>query len=56
MKGSTGEWNGALLSEMRVGFVCMRVMDVHEYGLDPVSGMFRNAFVHDTQAPTQVSW
>ena len=30
VKESTGEWNGALLSSViRVGYVCMRVMDVH---------------------------
>ena len=34
----------------------MRVMDVHLYGIDLVSVIFRNAFVHDTKPPTQASW
>ena len=33
----------------------MRVIDVHVYGVDLVSVIFRSAFVHDTQAPTQAS-
>ena len=38
VKKSTVVWNGTLLSSvMRVGFVCMRVMDVHVYGIDLVS-------------------
>ena len=38
VKVSTGEWNGALLSSvMIIGSVCMRVMDVHVYGVDLVS-------------------
>ena len=33
VRKSTGEWNGALLSSVvRVGSVCMRLMDVHVYG------------------------
>ena len=56
VKESTGEWNGALLSSMmRVGSICMRVMDVHVYGVDLVS-IFRSAFTHDTQAPPQAWW
>ena len=57
VKDSTGEWNGALLSsEMRVGSVCMRMMDVHVYGVDLVSVIFRSALAHDSQAPLQDSW
>ena len=57
VKKQTGEWNGALLLlVMRVGSICMRVMDVHVYGVDLVSVIFRSAYVHDTQAPPQVSW
>ena len=57
MKESTGEWNGTLLSlVMRVGSVCMRVMDVHMYGIDLVSIIFQSAFAHDIQSPTQASW
>ena len=53
---STGEWKGALLSSvMRVGSVCMRVMDVHVYGVDLVSVIFRSAFAHDTQAAPRAS-
>ena len=41
---STGEWNGPLLSSvMRVSSVCMRVMEVHVYGVDLVSVIFRSA-------------
>ena len=51
VKESTGEWNGALLSSvMRVGPVCMQVMDVHVYAVDLVSAIFQSAFAHDTQA------
>ena len=51
VKESTGEWNGALLySVKRVGSVCVRVMNVDEYGVDLVSVIFRIAFAHDTQA------
>ena len=47
VKESTGEWNGALLSSvMRVGSVCMRVKDVHMYGIDLVSIIFQSAFTH----------
>ena len=50
VKESTGEWNGTQLSPvMRVGFVCMQVMDVKVYGEDLVSIIFQSAFVHDTQ-------
>ena len=53
---STGEWNGALLSlVMRVGSVCMQVMDVHVYGIDLVSIIFQSAFAHDKQAQPQAS-
>ena len=57
VKGLTGEWNGALLSSvMQIGSICMKVMDVHMYGVDLVSITFWNAFAHDTQAPPQASW
>ena len=47
VKESTGDWNGALLfSVMRLGSVCMRVMDVHVYGVDLVSIIFRSALAH----------
>ena len=56
VKESTGEWNGTMLSSvMRVGSVCMRVMDVHVYGVDLVNVIFRSAFAHDTLAPPQAS-
>ena len=54
---STGKWNGALLSSvMRVGSVCMLMMDVNVYGVDLVSVIFRSAFTHNSQAPPQTSW
>ena len=54
---STGERNGALLSSaMRVGSICMRVMDVHVYGVGLVSVIFRSAFAHYIQIPPQASW
>ena len=57
LKESIGEWNGALLSSvMRIGSVCMRVMDVHMYGTDLASVIFQSAFAHNTQAPPQASW
>ena len=57
MKELTGEWNGTLLSSvMRVGSVCMRVMDIHVYGVDMVSVIFQSAFAHNTQAPPLASW
>ena len=57
VKESTGERNGALLSTvMRVGSVCMRVMDIHVYGVDLVSVIFRSAFVQATQSTPQASW
>ena len=57
MKVSTGEWNDVLFSSlMRVGSVCMRVMDVHVYGIGLVSVIFRSVFAHDTQASPQASW
>ena len=41
VKELTGEWNGTLLSSvMRVGSVCMQLMDVHMYGIDPMSIFF----------------
>ena len=53
----TGELNDALLcSVMRVGPVCMRVMNVNVYGIDLVNIIFWSAFPHDTQAPPQASW
>ena len=49
VKESTGAWNSALLSSvMRVGSACMRVMDVHVYGVDLVNIIFGSAFAHDT--------
>ena len=57
MKESTGGWDGALLSSvMRVGSVCMRVMDVHVYGVDLESVIFLSALAHDTKASLQASW
>ena len=57
VKESTGEWKGALFSSvMRVGSVCVRRIDVHLYGVDLVSVIFRSAFAHDRQAPSQASW
>ena len=56
MKEATGECNGALLSSvMRVGSVYMRMMDVHVYGVDLVSVLFRSAFAHDIQVPPMAS-
>ena len=35
LKEFSGDWNGALLSSvMRVGSVCMRVMDIHVFSID----------------------
>ena len=49
VKESTTEWIGVLFSSvMRVGTVCIRVMDVHVYGLGVVSVIFWSAFTHDT--------
>ena len=57
VKKSTGEWNGTLLFlVMRVGSVYMQVMDIHVYGIDLASIIFRSAFAHNTQAPPQASW
>ena len=57
VKESTGEWNGAIVFlVMRIGSVCMRVMDVHVYSVDLVSVIIRSAFAHDTQAPPEASW
>ena len=56
VKKSTGEWKDSLLSSViRVGSVCMRIMDVHVYGVDLVSVIFRTVFAHETQAPPQPS-
>ena len=41
---------------MRVGSVCMRVMEIHMYGIDLVSVIFWSAFAHNTQVPPQASW
>ena len=50
VKKSTGKWNGALLSSvLRIGSVCMRVMDVHVYGIDLMNIIFQSAFGYDTQ-------
>ena len=43
-------------SVMRVGSVCMWVMDIHMYGIDLVSIIFESAFTHNTQALSQASW
>ena len=49
MNKSTGEWNGSLLSSvMRVGSVCMQVMDMHVYSTDLVSISFQSVFAHNT--------
>ena len=57
LKDSTEGWNGALLSSvMRVVSVCIRVMDVHVYGVDLVSVNVWSVFTYDTQAPPQASW
>ena len=54
MKESTGEWNRALLSSvMRVGFVCLRVMDVHVFGVDLVSVIFLSTIVFKKNGPTR---
>ena len=45
-----------LSSVMRVGSVCMWVMDVHVSGVDFVSIIFWSAFIQGTQAPPQTSW
>ena len=50
MKESTGE----LSSVMRVGSACMRVMDIHVYGVDLVSINFQSTFAHNTQAPPRL--
>ena len=56
VKESSGRCNGTLLSSvMRVGFVCMRVMNVHMYGIDLVRVIFRSAFANDAQPPPQAS-
>ena len=53
VKDTTGEWSGALLSSvMRVGSICMRVMDIQVYSIDMVSVIFPTAFAHYTQAPS----
>ena len=41
------EWRSVVFSG-RVGSICMRVIDVHVYGRDQVSVIFRSAFAHDT--------
>ena len=52
VKESTEELNGILLSSvMRVGSVCMRVMDVYV-----VSVTFRRAFANNAKTPPQASW
>ena len=43
-------------SVMRLGSACKRVMNEHVYRVDIVSVVFRSAFAHDTQAPTQALW
>ena len=35
---------------MRVFSVCMRVMDIHMYGVDLASIIFQSAFAYNTQA------
>ena len=57
MKELTGECNdNPLSSVMRVGSVCMRVMDIHVYGIELVGVIFQSAFAHNTQASPQASW
>ena len=57
VKESTVEWNGGLLSlVMRVGSVCMRVMDVHVSGVQLASVIFRSAFAHDHQLKLAVTF
>ena len=41
---------------MRVGSVSTRVIDVHVYGIDLLSVIFRSAFAHDTEIPPLASW
>ena len=41
------EWHTVVFSE-RVGSVCMRVMDVHVYGVDLARGIFRSTLTYDT--------
>ena len=49
VKESTEVKNGALLAlVMRVASLCIRLMDVHVYGVDLISIIFRSAFAHDT--------
>ena len=53
VKETTGEWNDALLSSvMRVGSICMRMMDVHVYGVDLLSVIFRSAILPRHTGPT----
>ena len=49
VKKSTGKWNGALL---RVGSVCMRVMDVQVFGVDLMSVIFGNDFPTTRRIPS----
>ena len=50
-------WNGSLLSSViRIGSVCMRVMEIHMYYVELVSVIFRSAFAHDKEVPPQASW
>ena len=52
MKESNGKWNGALLSSvMRIGYICMQVMDVHLYGVDLMSFVFRGVPSPTTHRP-----
>ena len=57
VKESTGEWNGTLLSSvMRIGSICMWVMNIYVHSVDLVSIIFWSAFAHNIQAPPQASW
>ena len=49
------EWRSVVVSD-ESSFVCVRVINVHVYGVGLVSVIFRSVFAHDTQAPLQVSW
>jgi hypothetical protein len=47
MKNSTGKWiRNPLSLVLRVDSVCVRVIDVYVYGVEPVTAIFRSAFTH----------
>ena len=49
------EWRSVVFNDESRLAVCMRVMDIHVYGVDPMSVIFRTTFAHDTLAPPQAS-